>query len=308
MSMTKARFAIPLSLLGCLCALPAAADVPFFFSTGEPDGKIATATRPDGGTPSTFEIESADDFVLTSSTRIDSATFRGLVPSGTSLSDVTKVVVEIYQVFPKDSDLSRIIGPSPFPTAQVPARLNSPSDVALDSRDSSVSGDLTLAISDKGASSALNSVKPGGIHPKPGQTTGGNGSVSGEDVEFDVTLTNPFTLPADHYFFVPQVQQDNGDFFWLSAPKPIAAPGTPFPPGFTDLQSWTRDQFLDPDWLRVGTDIVGGGPTAPTFNATFSISGTVVPEPSTWALMLLGFAGLGFAGYRHAKKASAASV
>jgi hypothetical protein len=80
----------------------------------------------------------------------------------------------------------------------------------------------------------------------------------------------------------------------------------PLAPGFTDLQSWTRDQFLDPDWLRVGTDIVGGGP-APTFNA-ISISGTVVPEPSTWAMMLLGFAGLGFAGYRHAKKASPASA
>jgi PEP-CTERM motif-containing protein len=26
-----------------------------------------------------------------------------------------------------------------------------------------------------------------------------------------------------------------------------------------------------------------------------------VPEPSTWAMMLLGFAGLGFAGYRKAK-------
>jgi len=28
-----------------------------------------------------------------------------------------------------------------------------------------------------------------------------------------------------------------------------------------------------------------------------------VPEPSTWALMLLGFAGLGFAGYRRSKRA-----
>jgi len=27
-----------------------------------------------------------------------------------------------------------------------------------------------------------------------------------------------------------------------------------------------------------------------------------VPEPSTWAMMLLGFAGLGFAGYRRAKR------
>jgi PEP-CTERM motif len=31
-----------------------------------------------------------------------------------------------------------------------------------------------------------------------------------------------------------------------------------------------------------------------------------VPEPSTWALMVLGFAGLGFAGYRRAKVAVAA--
>jgi hypothetical protein len=27
----------------------------------------------------------------------------------------------------------------------------------------------------------------------------------------------------------------------------------------------------------------------------------VIPEPSTWPMMLLGFAGLGFVGYRRAK-------
>ena len=32
-----------------------------------------------------------------------------------------------------------------------------------------------------------------------------------------------------------------------------------------------------------------------------------VPEPSTWAMMLLGFAGLGFAGYRRAKPKAAAA-
>ena len=103
---------------------------------------------------------------------------------------------------------------------------------------------------------------------------------------------------------MPQVQLDNGDFLWLSAPKP----GTPFPPGFADLQSWTRDEMspnnLDPDWLRVGTDIVGAG----AFNAAFSLTGSTVPEPSTWAMMLLGFAGLGFAAYRRASKARPASA
>jgi hypothetical protein len=33
-----------------------------------------------------------------------------------------------------------------------------------------------------------------------------------------------------------------------------------------------------------------------------------VPEPSTWALMLLGFASLGYAGYRRARQSSAAPI
>ena len=32
---------------------------------------------------------------------------------------------------------------------------------------------------------------------------------------------------------------------------------------------------------------------------------TSVPEPSTWAMMLVGFAGLGFAGYRASRRAAA---
>ena len=301
MPMTDARLAIPLSLLGCLFALPAVADIgsPFSFNTGDPDGLMATASRPDGGTPSTFEIESADDFVLTSSTSITSATFTGLIPAGASAS---QVVVEIYRVFPALSDLSRIIGPSPFPTAQVPARLNSPSDVELDGRDSTVSGDLSFSITKLADSfPAANSVQPGGIHPKPDFNTGGDGPVSGEEVEFNVTFTKPFDLPADHYFFVPQVELDSGNFLWLSAPKPITGGTGPFT---GDLQSWTRDQFLDPDWLRVGTDIVGAG----AFNATFSLTGSTIPEPSTWAMMLIGFAGLGYASWRHARQGRPASA
>jgi PEP-CTERM motif len=43
--------------------------------------------------------------------------------------------------------------------------------------------------------------------------------------------------------------------------------------------------------------LAAGTTTSPVTDA-FSVDGMVVPEPSTWAMMLLGFAGLGFAGYR----------
>ena len=36
-------------------------------------------------------------------------------------------------------------------------------------------------------------------------------------------------------------------------------------------------------------------------SAALATSSSAVPEPSTWAMMLLGFAGLGFAGYRRAR-------
>ena len=95
---------------------------------------------------------------------------------------------------------------------------------------------------------------------------------------------------------MPQVDVSGGSpgaaFFWLSAPRPIVPPGTSFPAGFTDLQSWTRDAALDPDWLRVGQDIVGGS-VFPTFNAAFSLTG-VVPEPGTFAVLGTGLLGLAF--------------
>jgi len=284
--------AISAITVSLLAALPAAA-TPFSFSTGDPDGKIATASRP--GTGGKFEIESADDFVLTNSTRITSATFTGLLTGGASVGDVGQVVVEIYRVFPLDSDVGRTSGAPDFSTPQVPTRVNSPSDVALDARDSTIPGDLTVLTSDLGTFTANNSVQPGGIHPKPDQTTGGDKSVTGEEVKFTVNFTKSFDLAPGHYFFVPQVDvADGGEFLWLSAPKPIVSPGTPFLP---DLQSWTRDEPLQPDWLRIGTDIVGAG----VFNATFSLTGTI-PEPASIGLVGAALSIMAVAGLRRRRQ------
>ena len=256
---------------------------PFFFSTGTVNNLMATASRPD--TLGKFEIEAADDFILTGSqTSLTSATFTGLL-TGASPT-IGEVRVEIYRVFPNDSDVGR--------TPQVPTRVNSPSDVALDDRDSTVGGGLSFTTTVlNGTFTALNSIQPGGIHPIPNQTTGGNGPVTGQEVQFNITFTDPFALPADHYFFIPQVQVGGGEFLWLSGSRPIVPPGTPFAP---DLQSWTRDAFLDPDWLRVGTDIVGTG----TFNGAFTLTGAV-PEPGS--LLLLVGAGIAALWSRRERRA-----
>ena len=146
MSMSHARFVIPLAMLGSVPAMPAAALLPavYSFSTGDPDGSMATAARP-GMPAEPFEIESADDFVLTNTTSITSATFTGLVPAG--IERQPGVVVEIYRVFPRtDSDVGRTSGSPTFSTTQVPTRVNSPSDVAFDERDAATGLSFTTTV------------------------------------------------------------------------------------------------------------------------------------------------------------------
>src|SRR5258708_5390364 len=87
------------------------------FSTGNPDGKIATLSRPAG---TGLETETADDFILGQPALVTNATFVGLLTGGASLSSVTSVEIELYHVFPVDST-------NP-PDGRVLTRTNSPSD------------------------------------------------------------------------------------------------------------------------------------------------------------------------------------
>ena len=52
--------------------------------------------------------------------------------------------------------------------------------------------------------------------------------------------------------------------------------------------------------------IIPGGPIKTALGSdlsTIHVSATIVPEPSTWAMMLLGFVGLGYAAFRRTGKA-----
>jgi hypothetical protein len=275
--------------LAVLTAGPARAEM-FFFSTGSPDGKIATLSRI--ASPGKLETETADDFVTTAPTTITSARFTGLLVGGATTADIRNVEIELYHVFPIDST-------NP-PSGRVNTRVNSPSDNNFAAADGAL-GQLTFRTTVLSQSfTAANSVV-NGINAKPNQFTGGEGPVTGVEVQFDITFNTPFVLGADHVFFRPEVDLGSaGDFLWLSAPKPIVPPGTPFNP---DLQTWIRNDgpgALGPDWSRIGTDITMQGP----FNASFSLSGTVVPVPGSATLAGIGLATLAGWHWRRRRKIS----
>ena len=273
----KPHLAVALLLL-VVTLLANQAQASVFFTTGAPDGRLGAATQPAGN--GHIETEAGDDFILANSSLITSGSFTGLLPLDAPLSSIQQVVVEIYRVFPKDSVVP--------PDGMVPTRTNSPSDNAFDFRDSSAAG-LTFTSVLLSGNFTVNNTIVNGINKSPNQTTGGEGSASGEEVLFAVNFAVPFALPADHYFFVPQVLLSNGTFLWLSTARSA--------PIFTgDLQAWIRNTNLDPDWLRMGTDIVGGT-TPPTFNMAFSIEGTDTPEPAS-----MGLAGLGLVALIVAKR------
>src|SRR5262249_7883582 len=65
---------------------------------------MATASRPESA--GKFEIESADDLIVGSPTSIAGATITGLLQNADS-ADIGTTRVDIYRVFPNDSDVGR---------------------------------------------------------------------------------------------------------------------------------------------------------------------------------------------------------
>jgi hypothetical protein len=263
MSLRRLMFVAALTVMGIA---PLSATT-FFFTTGNPDGRLASLSQP--ARAAKLETETADDFILSETTTIRGATITGLLTGGASLSQIDNVEIEIYRVFPNDS--------LP-PSGNVPTRMNSPADVEIDTatRDGS-RGTLAFRAAVLNANVAVQNTVVTGINKAPRNVTHGEGPATGDEVQITVAFDPPIILPADHYFFRPEVSANGGDFLFLSAPRPISAPGTPFLP---DLQAWIRNSDLKPDWLRIGTDIIDG-PTPPTFNMAFSLAGETIPEAGT---------------------------
>ncbi len=247
-----------------LCAVggPATAGE-YAFRTGEPNGDVAVGAR----FPSRDrnEIEAADDFVLEEETAIRSATFTGLFGYRASMSAVQRVDVRIFRVFPLDSMTP--------PPGFVPTRVNSPGDTAFVSRTTAEDGlTFTVKLLQQffwGRRTALDDIRP-----VPHQRTGGELPVLGENVRFEVVFTPPLVLPAGHYFFTPKVKMSNGNFFWLSTPRPGGAPATPIEP---DFEAWIRNPHIEPSWLRIGSDIIDHTPD-PAVNMAFSLAGVTCSD------------------------------
>lgn len=267
--MTKRMSLVAAAVTAALwLATPAWADL-FFFSPVSADGRLGALSQP----PSSgkLETETADDFTLTETTSIAQATIVGLIAPGTPLANILNVEVEVYHVFPTDSDTSRCLNNQnpPCKTVNVPTRINSPADVEIDAatRDGSV-GTLGFSATLLKSNFVVENTVVTGINKDPDELTHGEGSVTGDLVQITMTFDPPILLPAEHYFFRPEVQVSGSDFLYVSTPRPAVT---------GDLQAWIRNSDLKPDWLRIGTDIIGGT----TFNMTFSLAGETIPGAGT---------------------------
>jgi hypothetical protein len=254
-----------LAMFACLGTTLAAS--PFFFTTGNPNGLLGALSR--RSNVGLVETETADDFALQETTIITGATITGLIPLGTSVDDIKDLEVEVYHVFPLDS-----VNP---PSGNVPTRANSPADLEIRTATRARSaGTLETEASVLNTSFDVTNTVANSLKVN----AGGEGPVTGQEVEIRITFLSPIILTSGHYFFRPEVSLTNGNFLYLSGPRPI--PGAPLTP---DLQAWIRNGDLAPDWLRIGTDIIGAGnppnPPAPTFNMSFSLAGETVPEAGT---------------------------
>ena len=109
---------------------------------------------------------------------------------------------------------------------------------------------------------------------------------SSDTMSFGQVVFSPFNV-ADEAI----VNSAFGGSYKLSTAFPLTSGSLNPPTAATYSTNGGALVFADDSFTTVSFQATGG-----------------VPEPSTWAMMLLGFAGLGFAGYRRGRKAVSIEV
>jgi hypothetical protein len=129
------------------------------------------------------------------------------------------------------------------------------------------------------------------------------GSYTGAPTQFTSTDLNKwifvaatFTAGSDRELYI------NGALVSSSVPGGHYDSGNPFYIGQSNVFGGRYFDGAIADVAFYNTDLTGTQITS--IYGSAAISG--VPEPSTWAMMFLGFAALGFAGYRQSKQTSIA--
>ena len=228
-------------------ATPAWAD-PFVFSTGTPDGLLGALSQPAGSGTSRPRPPTTSS--LSETTSIAQATITGLIPAGTPAGEHQQR---------RGRGLSRLsqgLGRSPLGAGaragQLARRRRDRQRHARCERGNARVRGRSLV---DASSSVLNTVVDG-INPVPAERDPWRRSRR-------AARWSRSRSPSPRRSFcrritissAPRSQVTGGDFLFLSAPKPIVAPGTPF---MGDLQAWIRNSDLD---CRTGCE------SAPTSSA-----------------------------------------
>jgi hypothetical protein len=143
-----------------------------------------------------------------------------------------------------------------------------------------------------------------------------NGTAMGSSASFNPSWTFPFTLAAGKMMILTQTADYNFDTSDIHYITPVGVPltgctvtcptvtvnGTTFndtthvlDTGGFDLAALGNESFR---WRLIGDAAGCSGPAC----GVNTVGG--VPEPSTWAMLILGFAGIGFMAYRRKNKPS----
>jgi len=158
----------------------------------------------------------------------------------------------------------------------------------------------------------------------PGGTTFGGGGFGAESDGSDTSLT--YTATMDFTFMTTTTGDvylnltsgaPSGDAFESLVFTYSVDGSVPIKETFTTVAA--ADAYFDGNAVSLG-DLTAGTQTldlsygfaamgdAPGYAVTFDTSSAPVPEPSTWAMILIGFAGLGYVSWRRSRAPSLPAV